>query len=148
MGMLDWIKDALRKEWAALQKEWAARFEPATRYTSPRIVAHYWDGGAPKEHQVKDISLTGAYLYATEQWCAGTIIEVALQELPGPGETAAAVCVLCLRCKVVRLGQDGIGITFLPRSKEERKALKLFMRGTIASAVPHPAAPVRTTIVC
>jgi Flp pilus assembly protein TadG len=130
MGILDWLKQALRK--------WAARFEPAPRYESPRIVAHYWDGGAPKEHQVRDISLTGAYLYATEHWCSGTIIEVALQELAGPGETTLGVSVLCLRCKVVRHGPDGIGITFMLRTKEELKALKQFMSGTVASASPHP----------
>ena len=115
MGILDWLKHGLQKQ-------------RAVRYPSPRIVAHYWDGGAPKEHPVRDISLTGAYLYATERWYIGTVIEVALQELPGPGETPSGVSVLCLRGKIVRHEPDGIGITFMLRTKEELKALRQFMK--------------------
>ncbi len=123
MGILDWLKQGMQKQ-------------RAVRYPSPRIVAHYWDGGAPKEHPVRDISLTGAYLYATERWYIGTVIEVALQELPGPGEAPSGVSVLCLRGKIVRDDQDGIGIAFMLRTKEELKALKQFMSNTVASAGP------------
>ncbi len=126
MAFLDWLRKGLRKQ-------------RAERYPALGIVAHYWDGGVPKEHPVKDISLTGAYLYATELWYIGTIIDVALRKLPGPGETASAVSVLCLRCKIVRHDPDGIGITFMLRSSEERKALKDFMSNTVASAGPHLA---------
>jgi Flp pilus assembly protein TadG len=116
MGILDWLKLARQEH-------------RAVRYSSPGIVAYYWDGGAPKEHTVKDISLTGAYLHATERWYAGTILSLNLQESTGGGKGALSV-----RCKVVRHGPDGIGISFMLRSQDEQKALKRFMNSAVKSA--------------
>ena len=133
MGILDWLKQGLQKQ-------------RAVRYPAPRVVAHYWDGGAPKEHPVRDISLTGAYLYATERWYIGTIIEVALRELPGPDETPSGVSGLCLRCRIVRHGLDGIGISFMLRTQEERRGLKRLMirvatnSGSLSALRSHSAA--------
>ncbi len=119
MGILDWLKPTRQKH-------------RAVRYTKPGIVAHYWDGGAPKDHTVKDISLTGAYLYAVERWYTGTILSLNLQEAAGDGETALAV-----RCKVVRHGPDGIGVTFMLHSRAEEKALKGFMSSAVRRAGPR-----------
>ncbi len=122
MKIRDWFKQALRQD-------------RAPRLALPGVVAYFWDGGAPKEHPVKDISLTGAYLYVTERWCAGTIMEVALHKLPGPEEIASGVSVLCVRCRVVRHGEDGIGIAFVYQTTEERQSLKRFMN--VAASLPR-----------
>jgi hypothetical protein len=118
MGILNWLKQQSAKE------------ERAVRHLTPGIIAHYWDGGAPKGHPVKDMSATGAYLYATEQWWIGTLIAITLQ---GPAGAASA---LSLRCKVVRRGPDGIGINFMLRSGEEQKALKHFISAAVARESP------------
>jgi hypothetical protein len=123
MKIRDWFKQSIRED-------------RAPRVAQPGVVAYFWDGGAPKEHPVKDISLTGAYLYVTERWCAGTIMEVALHKLPGPDEIASGVSVLCVRCRVVRHGEDGIGIAFVYRTKEERQSLARFMN--VAASPPRP----------
>src|SRR6185437_14827028 len=104
------------------------RSERALRYANPAIVAHYWDGGAPKGHRVRDISATGAYLYTNERWYVGTIIELTLQRDGGEAEGDSGLPFVSVTCRVVRHTPDGVGIKFmLPRSKE-RKALKRFMR--------------------
>jgi Flp pilus assembly protein TadG len=121
MGILDWLKQAGKKE-------------RAVRYSTPGIVAHYWDGGAPQKRVVKDISLTGAYLYASERWWTGTVIDMSFKDEGGEGETMSSGSALGLRCKVVRESTDGIGVTFMLRTREEQKALKQFMCTTVLSA--------------
>lgn len=119
MRLPSWLKQALSGP------------ERIERYTSREIcksgiVAYYWDGGAPKKHAVKDISSGGAYLYANEPWCVGTIITVTFQkEAEGEG---AATTFAVLNCRVVRHTPDGAEIEFMLRTEEERKALKQFMR--------------------
>ena len=39
----------------------------------------YWDGSVPAGHQLRDVSLAGAYLYTSERWYPGTIIRLLLQ---------------------------------------------------------------------
>jgi hypothetical protein len=113
MGILNWLTYARRKQ-------------RALRHAMPSLVAYYWDGGAPKEHAVKNISLTGAYLYATERWYDGTIVALSLRQ---GAATAEAAC-LSVRGKIVRHGADGIGIKFMMRTKDEQAALKRFIGNT------------------
>lgn len=89
----------------------------------PGLVAYYWEGGAPKEHVVKNISLTGAYLYGTEQWYDGTIMALSFRQGAVTGEVAS----LSVRGKIVRHGADGIGVKFMMRTKDEKAALKRFV---------------------
>jgi Flp pilus assembly protein TadG len=132
MEILNWLKQALGEERNK-------RKERAMRHQSPGIIAHYWDGGAPRQHPVKDISLTGAYVYTTERWYAGTIVELTLKEVAGAGNPTSAASVLSLHCRIVRHGPDGIGITFMLRTHAERKALKRFMKNAVVGAGPIPS---------
>ncbi len=101
----------------------------AERYTIPGLVAHYWDGGAPKERPVSDISFTGAYLGATERWYVGTILTITLQQQARENGTALAAPFVSVLCKVVRQDSDGgVGVRFMMQGNEERKALKRFIR--------------------
>jgi len=110
MGILNWLTYARRKQ-------------RALRHATPGLVAYYWDGGVPKEHAVKNISLTGAYLYAAERWYDGTIMALSFRQ---GAITAEAAC-LSVRGKIVRHGADGIGIKFMMRTKDEKAALKRFI---------------------
>ena len=114
------------------------RQERAVRYPTPGVVAHYWDGDAPKSHPVKEMSLAGAYLLTTEKWWTGTIMTISLKHAAEGAGPAPAASVVSLSCKVVRHGPDGMGIAFMPHTKEEREALRRLIR----SAVAKPAPPV------
>ncbi|HVO97182.1 MAG TPA: PilZ domain-containing protein [Bryobacteraceae bacterium] len=126
MGVLDWLKKSRRES-------------RAERYSTPRMVAYYWEGGAPREHRVKDISLTGAYLCAQDRWYPGSIVSLTLQE-PVAGDAVPAESALSLRCKIVRHGPDGMGVTFMLPTHDEQRALKRFI-GSVgageAAAVKH-----------
>jgi Flp pilus assembly protein TadG len=118
MGLLVW-----------LVRQGPPRKKRAVRYANPGLVGYYWDGGAPKQHVVGNISSTGAFVYAKELWCVGTIVTVTLQR-DGDGERMNAVSSITLPCRVVRHGEDGIGFNFVFQREEERKALRRFMRNT------------------
>ena len=117
MGIRNWLRQALKED-------------RADRYAIPDLVAHFWDGGAPKAHPVKNISETGAYLCVNERLYEGTLIDVALRR----ASESASESALSVQCKVVRHGPDGIGVTFLLHTQLERRALKQFMKRTIESA--------------
>jgi PilZ domain len=108
------------------------RQDRATRYPAPPIVAYYWDGGVPCPHPVKDISITGAYLYGTNPWQPGTVITGAFRGLFDLDLTIAF--------RVVRQGPDGIGISFMPQTKQERLDLERLVNW-IAMAAGQKSAP-------
>lgn len=109
----------------------------ALRHRIAGIAAYYWDGGAPKEHLVRDISLTGAYVCATESWYIGTILTMTLRYRVGEEETALAeVPVISIPCKVVRQDPDGgVGVKFMFAGKEEHTALEKFIKQVMGK--PH-----------
>jgi Flp pilus assembly protein TadG len=118
MRFIDWLKQP---------PQWQDR---AARYTDPGIVACYWDGTGQMAHPVKDVSLTGAYLYTSEPWSLGTMLAVTLRDTaecegpPAPGS-------ISVPCRVVRHGPDGVGVSFMLHSQNERKALERFLRATV-----------------
>src|SRR5437899_11614494 len=75
------------------------------------LVAHYWDGGAPLGHAVRDISRRGMYLLTDQRWYPGTLVMVSLQREDVP-EGDSDRC-LVVKAKVVRMGDDGVGFTFI-----------------------------------
>ena len=103
------------KRLMARLRQWL-RNDRAIRYPAPPIVAYYWDGGVPCPHPVKDISITGAYLYGANPWQPGTVITGAFRGLFDLD--------LSMAFRVVRQGPDGIGIRFMPQTKQERLDLK------------------------
>ncbi|HEY6346202.1 MAG TPA: PilZ domain-containing protein [Bryobacteraceae bacterium] len=110
------------------------RNDRATRYPAPPIVAYYWDGGVPCPHPVKDISITGAYLYGANPWQPGTVI---IGTFSGPCELD-----LTMAFRVVRQGPDGIGISFVPQTKQGRLDLQRFLN-RVAMAGRQKSAPAR-----
>lgn len=104
----------------------------AARLAEPRVVAYFWDGAAPAGCQLRDVSMTGAYLYTSERWYSGTIIRLLLQE----NGTPAADCgcsgtrqSISIPARVVRHGPDGLGLEFLFGTPEEHRALSHLVAG-------------------
>ena len=51
----------------------------AERRESPALVAFHWDGSAPRQNHVANISSSGAYLLTNERWRNGDIVSLTLQ---------------------------------------------------------------------
>lgn len=110
-------------------KSWFSRLfssyhRRAERKPAPGLVAYYWEGAAPKAHEIRNISSTGFYLLTKERWLPGTVVTMTLQK------TAVAVgrpeLYIAVQTKVIRLGDDGVGFTFVqlePHGADRREAL-------------------------
>jgi PilZ domain-containing protein len=114
--LADWLR-----HWAAGQLE---RRE-APRKTAANLAADYWDGtaaAAAARHVVRDVSTSGAFIFAAFQWPRGTIVRMTLQlEEPVRGHRPPAP--MLVQTKVVRCEPDGLGVQFLDLSKMERQRL-------------------------
>lgn len=84
----------------------------AERRVLPGLVAHYWNGGAPIAHRVRDISLSGLYLVTTDRWYPGTVIQMRIQETGKTDDDSDRS--IAVQAKVVRVGADGVGLAILP----------------------------------
>ncbi len=130
--------DAVRKAASDMNlQSWLKHAPPkvnrALRYVKPGIVAYYWNGGAPKENLVRDVSATGAYVYTAEKWCVGTIIWIAFQQQASNGNASSSVPTITLPCRVVRDGPDGFGVNFIVTEHKKRKAVDRFIQEAIAN---------------
>jgi hypothetical protein len=74
------------------------------------MIAHYFTGGAPKPHQVADVSMSGFYLLTEDRWMIGTMIQMTLQKPVARGQQKQSINVLS---RVVRRGSDGVGAEFV-----------------------------------
>ena len=98
-------------------KNWLNRWlnpEPPDPRTSPRLpltwlAAWFFTGGTPKAHGVRDISSTGIYVFTEERWYLGTVIRMTLADL----KNSAPERSMTVNAKVVRWGNDGVGLKFI-----------------------------------
>jgi PilZ domain len=81
------------------------------RHRAPGLAAYYWDGGTPRAHALGDISATGLYLLTEERWFPRTIVRMTLQKDETSEDAAESIVVEAM---VVRRGEDGVGLMFLP----------------------------------
>jgi Flp pilus assembly protein TadG len=126
--------------WSWLKEESPPR-KRAPRHRIAGMVAYYWDGGAPREHPVRDISLTGAFVYATEQWYIGTILMMTLRQRTEENNAVVTESCISLPCKIVRQDPDGgVGVRFMLPGKEEGKALERFIKDSMGNPHPKPGA--------
>ena len=84
----------------------------AERRICPGLVAHYWSGGPPVAHDVRDISLSGMHLLTVDRWYLGTVIQMSIQEI-GTTDVDSDRWIT-VQAKVVRSDSDGVGLTFIP----------------------------------
>src|SRR5262249_14887044 len=110
-------------------KEWMQSSERrrAERIFEPGTVAFYWDGSVPVPRDIRDISLTGAYLCTPERWYPETIVKIVLKSTRPDNDAAAKS--LEVACRVVRHGPDGVGLQFISYKANERKGLNRFLTG-------------------
>ena len=105
------VRNTLRsklKQWLNPGGAPSDRRRSERRYV-PGMVAHYFTGGAPRPHQVADISLTGFYLLTEDRWMTGTMIQMTVQK-PSRDGGKKSITVLS---RVVRRGSDGVGAEFV-----------------------------------
>lgn len=96
-------------------QRWVEGFAPrrrrsAARRTTPTLVAHYWNGGAPGSQPVRDISESGFYLTTRERWYPGTLLMVTLQRTGAATGEAVSITV---QSRVVREDKDGVAFAFV-----------------------------------
>lgn len=84
----------------------------ASRMPLPPLIAFYWTGGAPQPYLLGDISAAGTYLRTRDRSSPGTILLVTLQKTDGDGEHSGDA--ISVYAKVVRWGDDGVGLQFIP----------------------------------
>ena len=127
---MDWIFQPTRWQatlrWVAWLKDRLAR-QPERRH-APRqrvanLAANYLDGTGAARHVVRDVSTSGAFIFADFKWPPGTIVRMTLQLEGHPFPAATLV-----RTKVVRCAPAGLGVQFLPVKKAERRSLANFLK--------------------
>jgi hypothetical protein len=106
------------------KRGWLSRFlnpEPgdprrkSNRKAVKGLAAHFFTGGAPHPHDVRDISPTGIYVVTTERWYPGTVIRMTLTKQEGgehPSERS-----ITIHAQSMRWGNDGVGLEFLFESR-------------------------------
>jgi Flp pilus assembly protein TadG len=102
----------------------------APRAIDPSLMVYYWDGSVPEGRKLRDISSTGAYIVTPERWYVGTIVRLILQDFKTasvPAEGIVSSRSTSIPSRVVRHGDDGIGVEFLFTTPEEQKALQDFI---------------------
>ncbi len=109
----NWFQRLLRPDRAERDKRQAARNQ------SPGLIAHFWTGGAPQAHPVRDISVSGLYVITTERWYLGTQIRVTLTR-SGPGDPKSARTIT-VQAVALRWGADGVGLAFIPKNEWSRQ---------------------------
>jgi Flp pilus assembly protein TadG len=100
---------------------------------STLVEGYYWDGAVPQPHRVRDISTTGAYLITDQKWYIGTLLTLTLQI---GGEAKDPQDYITVPCQIVRHGADGIGVKFVLSSREERMAIRRFVRAASVASSP------------
>lgn len=114
------------KNW--LQRWWSPDPRKAPREEVPGLAAYYWNGGAPRAHEIKDISSTGLYVVTEERWYPGTLILMTLQRTEdGEVSTERSISV---HTRAVRWGKDGVGLQFVLPAGSARDAAGQLVSGT------------------
>lgn len=114
------------KNW--LQRWWSPDPRKAPREQAPGVAAYYWNGEAPKAHEIKDISSTGLYVVTEERWYPGTLILMTLQKTEnGEVNTERSISV---HTRAVRWGKDGVGLQFVLPAGSARDASGQLVSGT------------------
>jgi len=80
------------------------------------LVVHFFTGGAPVAHGVRDISLTGMYVLTAERWYLGTMVRMTLTDQMEPTTERS----ITLNATVVRWGNDGVGLKFVLQNGKDR----------------------------
>jgi hypothetical protein len=83
----------------------------ASRDQSPGLVAHFWTGGTPEAHTIRDISATGLYIVYEEGWYPGTLVRLTLTKVGSEEQSSDRS--ITVQARAVRKGEDGVGLEFV-----------------------------------
>jgi len=108
-----------------VQRGWFSRLfrrgpvEPrkATREPLDGLVAHFFTGGNPQAHEIRDVSTTGLYVVTTERWYLGTVIRMTLSK-PDIGQHPSERSIT-INARSVRWGNDGVGLEFVVEARRK-----------------------------
>jgi uncharacterized protein len=114
-----------KTEKAKPKQGWLSRLlnpEPAdnrksARQALPGLYAYFFTGGAPVAHGVRDISLTGMYVFTNERWYPGTMVRMTIS----CSAERAVEQSITLNTTVVRAGEDGVGLRFVLEKGNKRQ---------------------------
>jgi hypothetical protein len=87
----------------------------ANRHTMPPLTAWLGMVRSSKEYKVGDVSVAGFYMITEDRWIPGTSFPVTLERTDEAGMGRS----LTVHAAVVRIGDDGVGFTFLQSPVEE-----------------------------
>ncbi len=113
------------------------------RRKNARVLAHgldvsYWTGLEQKQVKIKDISTTGLYMLTSDRWLPGAPVQLILEKR-GVFEKESQPQVR-LRARCARLGDDGVGLTFI---EEPARASEWSKSMDIAAELFADSHPVR-----
>ncbi len=124
-----WLKSADKPSRSWL-KRWLfpdpADPRKAGRQPVAGLVAHFFTGGAPQAHEIRDISGSGLFVVTTERWYPGTVIRMTLSK-PDIGQ-APSERSITIQTRAVRWGNDGVGLEFVmeaPRKSNRGQPLPM-----------------------
>jgi hypothetical protein len=86
----------------------------AQREPLPGLVAYFFTCGVPVAHGVRNISATGIYVLTAERWYIGTVVRITLTDQREPTIERS----ITLNAKVVRWGNEGVGLQFILQSQK------------------------------
>ncbi len=106
-------------------RSWLERFlspDPPDLRKSPReslpgLAAHFWTGGAPEEHCIRDISPTGLYVVTDERWYPGTVVRMTLTDSTEPSVERS----ITVNATAVRWGNDGVGLHLVAQNATDKR---------------------------
>lgn len=87
----------------------------ANRHAMPPLTAWLGMVRTSKEYKVGDVSVAGFYMITEDRWIPGTSFPVTLERTDEGGMGRS----LTVHASVVRVGDDGVGFTFLQSPAEE-----------------------------
>ena len=93
----------------------------ANRHAMPPLIAYLGQLHSSKEYKVGDISVAGFYMITEDRWIPGTGFPVTLERTDRQAEGQT----LTVYSTVVRVGEDGVGFTFLEPAPEEQSHLNM-----------------------
>jgi hypothetical protein len=122
-----WLPDWLR-DWATRLFERRLERRESPRRMVANLTAHYWEGTGAAGHAVRDISASGAFIFADFKWMPGTTLTMTLH-LEGQVASGSPATTV-VRARVVREAPKGVGVQFVYVDKAERKSLADFLHST------------------
>ena len=116
----------------------------APRMSDPALLVFYWNGAEPTPYRLRDISRTGTYMYTEDRWYLGTILQVTIQvdspEAKASNVDASRTNSVTLWSKIVRSGEDGVGMEFLLLQRKRRENFLTFLGDVSAKGPEHERA--------